>query len=51
MTAITRVLTRVFLESTPADDAFKQLALFCCAGLLVSVLLMTYGLDLSPSFF
>jgi hypothetical protein len=28
-----------------------QLALFACAGLLVSLALMTYGLDLSPGFF
>jgi hypothetical protein len=29
----------------------KQLALFCCAGLLVSLLMMSYGVDLSPGFF
>jgi hypothetical protein len=50
MTAISQVLSRVFLASTPADDAFKQLLLFCCAGLLVSLLLLTDGLDLSPGF-
>jgi hypothetical protein len=25
--------------------------LFCCAGLLVSLLMMSYGVDLSPGFF
>ena len=29
----------------------KQLALFCAAGLLVSVLTLTYSVDLSPGFF
>jgi len=28
-----------------------QIGLLCAAGLLLSVLLMTYGLDLSPGFF
>ena len=28
-----------------------QIGLFCAAVLFVSVLLMTYGLDLSPGFF
>jgi len=30
---------------------FKQIALLCAAGLLVWLMLMTYGLDLSPGFF
>jgi hypothetical protein len=40
MAAIARALSRL-----------KQLALLCGASLLVSPLLMTYGLDLSPGFF
>jgi hypothetical protein len=32
-------------------EILKQLALFCGAGLLVSLLMMTYGLDLSPGLF
>jgi len=47
MTAIARALSRAFT----ADEVRKQLLLFCLAGLFVSVLLMTYGLDLSPGFF
>ena len=35
----------------PEASTLTQLGLFCCAGLLVSVLLMSYGLDLSPGFF
>jgi hypothetical protein len=39
-------------SATQAEaDTLKQLALFAGAGLLVSVLMMTYGLDLSPGFF
>ncbi len=28
-----------------------QIGLFCAAGLLLCLVLMTYGLDLSPGFF
>jgi hypothetical protein len=51
MTAIASVLARVFSASSPQTDALKLVALFCGAGLLVSLLLMTYGVDLSPGFF
>ena len=50
MTAIARALSRAFVSVNEADT-LKQLLLFCLAGLLVSVLLMTYGIDLSPGFF
>jgi ribose/xylose/arabinose/galactoside ABC-type transport system permease subunit len=50
MTAIARAFSRAFPLAT-LDDMLKQLLLLCCAGLLVSVVLMTYGLDLSPGFF
>jgi hypothetical protein len=50
MTAIVRALSRAFVSVNEADT-LKQLLLFCLAGLLVSVLLMTYGIDLSPGFF
>jgi hypothetical protein len=32
-------------------NALVQFGLLCAAGLFVFVLLMTYGLDLSPGFF
>jgi hypothetical protein len=32
-------------------NALVQIGLLCAAGLFVFVLLMTYGLDLSPGFF
>jgi hypothetical protein len=49
MAAITKVLARAF--PVTATDILEQLALLCGAGLLVSLLLMTYGVDLSPGFF
>ena len=56
MTTIARVLARAFprisFSTTSFDvEILKQLALFCGAGLLVSLLLMTYGLDISAGFF
>jgi hypothetical protein len=50
MAAITKVLTRAFPATTGAD-ILEQLALLCGAGLLVALLALTYGLDLSPGFF
>lgn len=50
MTAIAHTLIRTF-RSRSDIDALKQIALFCGAGLLVSLLALTYGLDLSPGFF
>jgi hypothetical protein len=50
MTAIARALSRAMV--TVADvEIVKQLLLFALAGLFVSVLIMTYGIDLSPGFF
>jgi ribose/xylose/arabinose/galactoside ABC-type transport system permease subunit len=49
------VIAKILARRVPATDAeadiLKQVALFCCAGLLVSILMMTYGVDLSPGFF
>ena len=48
-------LARPFWRAPPLDSPelaiLKQLAIFCGAGLLVSLLMMTYGPDLSPGFF
>jgi hypothetical protein len=49
--AIARFLARRVPATQAEADILKQIALFCCAGLLVSLLMMTYGLDLSPGFF
>jgi hypothetical protein len=50
MAAIARVLSRA--TGTDIDvEIVKMLAIFCGAGLLISLLLATYGLDLSGGFF
>jgi hypothetical protein len=50
MAAVARALSRALITFNDAE-VLKQLALFCGAGLLVSLLLLTYGVDLSPGFF
>jgi hypothetical protein len=50
MTALIHALSRPF-RSAQEIDCLKQIALFCGAGLLVTLLLLTYGVDLSPGFF
>jgi hypothetical protein len=51
MAAIARVFARKFLPADLEIEVLKQIALFSGAGLLVSLVLMSYGLDLSPGFF
>ena len=51
MAAIVRVFARALPKESIEIEILKQLALFCGAGLLVSLLMMTYGLDLSPGLF
>lgn len=51
MTVIARVISRAFHSTSLAGEVFKQLVMFCGAALLVSLILMTYGVDLSPGFF
>ena len=50
MTAIERAFSRAIVTLND-NEILKQLALLCAAGLFVSVLIMTYGVDLSPGFF
>jgi len=50
MTAIARVLSRA-LVTAKEIDVLKELAIFAEAGLFVSLLLLSYGVDLSPGFF
>jgi hypothetical protein len=33
------------------NEVLRQIALLCAAGLLVSLLMLTYGVDPSPGFF
>jgi hypothetical protein len=50
MIALARNISRAIF-ATSEHEVLKQLALLCGAGLLVSLLLLTYGVDLSPGFF
>jgi len=50
MTAIVHALSRTF-HSAKEIDALKQIVIFCAAGLLASLILLSYGVDLSPGFF
>ena len=50
MVAIARALSRA--SGTNVDvDTLKLLLMFCGVGLAVSLILASYGLDLSPGFF
>jgi hypothetical protein len=51
MAALARVLSRAFPTTITVPDGLKELALFGAAGLLVSLLLASYGLDLSAGLF
>ena len=50
MISLGRVLSRTIVTINE-NEILKQLALLCTAGLFVSLLMLTYGLDLSPGFF
>lgn len=51
MTALARTIARAFPANSPQVNTLQQLLLFALAGLLVSVLVASYGIDLSPGFF
>jgi len=50
MATLARALSRALITINEMD-VLKQLVLFAAAGLFVSLLLLTYGVDLSPGFF
>ena len=50
MTAIARALSRAIITINKFE-ILRQLALFCAASLFVFLLMLTYGVDLSPGFF
>jgi hypothetical protein len=51
MAAIARALGRAFPSAQIDVETLKTLAMFCGVGLVVSLLLATWGLDMSPGFF
>jgi hypothetical protein len=50
MTALVQTMFRT-VHSVREVHPLKQLLMFCAAGLFVGLLMLTYGLDLSPGFF
>jgi hypothetical protein len=50
MTAIVQTVFRT-VHSVREVHPLKQVLMFCAAGLFVTLLALTYGLDLSPGFF
>ena len=52
MTALVQAFSRSRASKAETDvDVFAIIVLFCGAGLLVSLMCATYGVDLSPGFF
>jgi hypothetical protein len=51
MTTLARTISRAFPAASPQLEILKQLAMFCGAGMLVWLLMETYGLNLSLGFF
>jgi hypothetical protein len=50
MAALARVLSRA--SGIEIDvDVLRPIVIFCGAGLLFALVLMSYGIDLSPGFF
>jgi hypothetical protein len=51
MAAIARALSGAFPATDNEIESLKIVALFCGVGLVVSLMVASYGLDLSPGFF
>jgi hypothetical protein len=51
MATIARAIARAFPGTSPDIETLKTIAMFCGVGLFVSLLVASYGLDLSPGFF
>jgi hypothetical protein len=49
MSEISMIAVRAVPASMPADQSLATIALFSCVGLLVSVVLITFGIDLGPA--
>ena len=47
MTALVQAFSRLSVTTDTKTETLKVLTAFCCAGLVVSLLFATYGLDLS----
>jgi hypothetical protein len=50
MAAVAKVLSRIKVRDADVE-ALKVVAIFSGLGLLLSLMFLTYGIDLSPGFF
>jgi hypothetical protein len=51
MTAIAKVFSNTITTTSSDFDILRTVAVFCGVGLVVSLLLASYGVDLSAGFF
>jgi hypothetical protein len=51
MAAFVQALSRLSVDTNVETDTLKVLAILSGAGLFVSILFASYGLDLGPGFF
>jgi hypothetical protein len=51
MTAIARMMSLAFPTASAEAEILKVIAIFCGVGLLISLAIASYGLDLSAGFF
>lgn len=51
MTAIARLWLRAFSANPEHESSLVTVAIFCGLGLLASLCMISYGLDLSAGFF
>jgi hypothetical protein len=51
MTAIARLWSRAFSANPEDESSLVTVAIFCGLGLLASLCMISYGLDLSAGFF
>jgi hypothetical protein len=50
MAAIAKVLSRIKVRDADFEE-LKVIAIFCGLGLLLSLMFLIYGIELSPGFF
>jgi hypothetical protein len=51
MVTIAKVLSRASGTEVDVESLKKTIVMFCAVGLTVSLMMASYGLDLSPGFF
>jgi hypothetical protein len=49
--AIARLLSSTFQGTSSDTEYLKTIVMFCAVGLTVSLMVASYGVDLSPGFF